>query len=244
MTGFQTCALPILFNTIVNPKSDGIRFVSLLSRGNVAWSNAIINPGNYDFYETGQFGSFKGLDSYIMIPDPAADLLLRGNYFSRQLTSAGFDLPGYTLRSGSPLIDFGYPDAKGISFDFLYRPRPHLNGYDAGAYEFNPEFLGSTPSACSGQRKPFVAPNPVVNKVNIHFYNETSQEVECWIIDMKGVTVSRSNRYFGQAGWGSISLSMTHSGGGTYLFLLNIGQDQYCGRFIKVSENGLRNQPR
>ncbi len=230
----------LLFNTIVNPKSDGIRFISLLSRGNVAWSNVIINPGNFDFYETGHFGTFKGHDSYIMIPDRAADLSVRSNYYSRQIITAGFDLPGYTLQTGSPLIDAGEPDPKGINFDFLYRPRPHLNGYDAGAYEFNPAFLGSAPPALAETRKSYVAPNPVGNEFNLYFYNEKPQDVSCWITDVNGITVARANLRIEREGMACISKSVAHMGGGTYFYLLNAGKDRYFGRFIKKPDSGYR----
>lgn len=230
----------LLFNTIVNPKSDGIRFVSLLSRGNVAWSNAIINPGNFDFYETGHFGTFKGIDSYIMIPNPDADLAIRSNYCSRLIGMAGFDLPGYTLKAGSPLIDAGDPDPKGINFDFLYRPRPHQDGFDAGAHEFNPAFLASPLPAPSETRYSFVAPNPVFNEVNIYFYNEKHQDVTCWIINMNGITVARTNHRAEQVGLACISVSVTHMGSGTYLYLLNAGKNQYRGRFIKQPGPGNR----
>lgn len=52
----------IYFNDIINPKSDGIRFQSIKSKHSILVSNLIINPGNYNLYETDNT-SFAGKDA-------------------------------------------------------------------------------------------------------------------------------------------------------------------------------------
>ena len=116
----QDSSFYILFNTIVNPKSDGIRFLSIKSKNSLAVSNAIINPGAFDFYENGGF-SVKGKDSYVMIPNTASDLLVANNFFDRTQDAACFSDSAYRFRGVSPLVDAAYPINKGVNFDFDFK---------------------------------------------------------------------------------------------------------------------------
>ena len=90
-------------NIIINPKSDGVRFFSVISKNNLIASNVIINPGNFDFYENGNT-RFNGNDAYVMIPNLDTDLQLKNNYFRRDITAAMLD-DNYFPLAGSPLID-------------------------------------------------------------------------------------------------------------------------------------------
>ena len=76
-------------NNIVNPKSDGIRFASVTGNVNVIASNVIINPGNFDLYQNGNTWA-KGVDSYIMRPDPGFTFTLQNNYLARNADSVKF----------------------------------------------------------------------------------------------------------------------------------------------------------
>ncbi|MEI6140725.1 MAG: choice-of-anchor Q domain-containing protein, partial [Mariniphaga sp.] len=127
-------------NNIVNPKSDGIRFASVTGNVNVIASNVIINPGNFDLYQNGNTWA-KGVDSYIMRPDPGFIFTLQNNYLSRnadsvKFVSTTFQTPvDFKLLAGSPLIDHADAD-KNINFDFSGSPRPSGIKSDIGAFEF------------------------------------------------------------------------------------------------------------
>lgn len=150
-------------NDIIHPKSDGIRFASVLSKGNLISSNVIINPGNFDYYQNGNT-SVKGVDSYIMIQNAASDVVQKTNYFARNGTSAGFlsqtmhDASDFTLVAGSVLIDAAEANPKtSTTFDFAGNPRPYGPKSDIGAFEFilcsNPVAggaIGNTQTICSG----------------------------------------------------------------------------------------------
>ncbi len=132
----------IMHNDIISPKSDGIRFSSIRSRGNYITSNVIINPGNYDFYEDGNTG-YKGEDAYVMFQKKETDVILANNYLSRLAISAGFisqkskSADDFSLKASSPLIDRGDSYKKTVvSFDFLQHPRPFGKKSDIGAFEF------------------------------------------------------------------------------------------------------------
>ncbi|MEI6276821.1 MAG: choice-of-anchor Q domain-containing protein, partial [Prolixibacteraceae bacterium] len=136
-------AFYIFNNNIINPKSEGIRFSSVLTKGNLISSNVIINPGAFDFYQNGNT-SFKGIDSYVMIQKPTTtDVTQKNNYYQRTGTAAGFasanmHLSGdFALMTGSPLIDTGDTNPKAITtFDFIRQLRPSGIKSDIGTYEY------------------------------------------------------------------------------------------------------------
>ncbi len=153
----------IFNNNIINPKSEGIRFSSVLSKGNLISSNVIINPGFFDYYQNGNT-SFKGIDSYVMIQQTGTDVTQKNNYFARVGTTAGFTSPSmhaardFVPLVGSPLIDMADTNPKvSTTFDFDEIPRPYGIRSDIGAFEYfvctNPTSGGtiaSDQSICSG----------------------------------------------------------------------------------------------
>ena len=130
-------------NNIINPKSDGIRFASVTGNVNVIASNVIINPGNFDLYQNGNTWA-KGVDSYIMRPDPGFTFTLQNNYLARNADSVKFvstifqNPADFKLMAGSPLIDRAEID-NNINFDFSGSARPIGIKSDIGAFEFRGE---------------------------------------------------------------------------------------------------------
>ncbi len=132
----------ILYNDIIQPKSDGIRFSSVISKGNIISGNVIINPGNFDFYEKGNTSS-KGNDAYLMFPKGKINATLTDNFLARNANSVGFSSQkmnspaDFSLVSGSPLIDAVENTKKSVvTFDFLHHIRPSGKGKDIGAFEY------------------------------------------------------------------------------------------------------------
>ena len=229
----QDSSFYILFNDIINPKSDGIRFSSILSRHNLIASNAIINPGNFDFYEHGHTG-FKGIDAYVMIPNLAADLVLQNNYFCRVPDSAGFAAANYTLGSLSRLIDAGSDENRGITFDFYHHTRPFGSGFDIGAFEYNPAYLG-IPSL--GQATRLISPlfpNPVKTEFTIRYQNEAPADVILYIYDLQGDKIFSQAHTQLQAGNQSLTVNIASLPEGVYLYTLQIGKRLFSGRLAKI----------
>jgi hypothetical protein len=150
----------ILFNHILNPKSDGIRFQSTLSQNNLIASNLIVNPGNFDYYETGNF-SFKGIDAYIMVPSSLSKVNIHNNFFAQSVETAMVSQIDLTPLSGSPLIDTGYSFAAGIQFDYNYKPRPIGMAYDIGAFESDWNTAAAKPVNNVQKNSLNLYPNPV-----------------------------------------------------------------------------------
>ncbi len=70
----QTLSNYILNNTIINPKSDGIRFFSTVTRNNLIANNFIINPGSHYLYDPVSY-KFINIKKNV-------DVMLENNYFS------------------------------------------------------------------------------------------------------------------------------------------------------------------
>lgn len=222
----------ILFNDIINPKSDGIRFTSVRSKGNIIASNAIINPGTYDYYEHSNT-SYTGNDSYIMIPNDSSDVMIANNYFSRNIGNAGFAGTNFTLNEHSPLVDAGYSNLYEISFDGFLHPRIYGNAPDIGAYEYNPAFLGIGEETKYHKIEPLVFPNPVRSNLIIKYYCEEDCSGELNVYNVNGCRLINKTLAFEKEGKQEISENVSALPTGIYIYQLISGQQTVSGKFIK-----------
>ena len=224
----------ILFNDIINPKSDGIRFSSIKSRNNLVASNVIINPGNFDFYEHGNTG-YTGMDAYVMITDTSADVALKNNYFARTPDSAGFSATNYSLQPGSPLIDAACDITRNINFDFYHHLRPYGNRYDIGAFEYNPAYSGISKQELATKIIVPLFPNPVKSEFTIRYQNESRSDVVLLVYNLQGIKLFQQSNKQVPAGKHTITENVESLPEGIYLFILRIGNNDHSGRFVKVS---------
>jgi hypothetical protein len=180
-------AFYIIFNTIVNPKSDGIRFNSVNSANNLIVANVIINPGNFDLYENDNT-SFEGYDSYVMLQDPLSDVTFMANYFARNLDGTVMSAPAYAPGPGSLLIDGNILTNLGIDFDFYHNPRPVGNGYDIGAVEFDQASMGFDHSE-NELPETLVFPNPADRWIHFVHRITTGGEIVLKVYNELGMQV-------------------------------------------------------
>jgi hypothetical protein len=128
-------------NTIIQPKSDGIRIDNTVSFECRIYNNIVIDPGAYDVYENDNTDRI-GTDAYIFDVSRGHNFKSESNYFSRLFTAAGFsnsNADNYRLHPGSPMIDLGKSlYSIGIRSDLDDHDRPAGMGYDIGAYEYRP----------------------------------------------------------------------------------------------------------
>jgi hypothetical protein len=230
----QDSSFFILFNDIIHPKSDGIRFLSTKSKHNMIVSNAIINPGNFDFYQNGNFQA-KGIDSYIMVPDSTSDILRKNNFFSRTTDSAKFAASGYSLLPDSPLIDAGYSDARGITFDLYHHIRPYGSSVDIGAIEFNPLYYGLPDNHFPSINPVTVYPNPVYNSFTIRFRLKKRCEVILDLYDINGKHLSREDLGTFEAGLCRSDRDASKLTNGIYLFTIKYASQIISGKFSKIN---------
>jgi len=227
----------ILFNDIINPKSNGIRFSSTKSKKNLIASNAIINPG-------------LGSTGYIMVTSPTYDVLLKNNYEAMNLNGAGFVDTTYSVEKTSFLIDTGYSGNKNITFDYYFHPRPYGGGFNIGVNEYNPrypplkaiqrELRNLSDTALSmGKKSPLRIdnlpfPNPASAKVSMTYSIDSTCDVFLDIYNFGGIQISHNKEDGVAPGSHSIDVDVSHLPEGVCLFTLRAGREAISGRFIKV----------
>ena len=124
-------------NTILSPKSDGIRIYADLVPMNVIVNNIIADPGSYTGYTYPRSPS----DAFVYKLNANVKLDMSHNYFtadSTALPTAGIFNAEYKLALPCPVVDQG-ADISVYSFktDFYYKPRLKGAAYDIGAVEQN-----------------------------------------------------------------------------------------------------------
>ena len=224
----------IMHNDIVNPKSDGIRFISVLSKNSIIASNVIINPGTYDYYDRLNT-RFTGEDSYVMIPNTTSDVLITNNYFSRNADNAGFAETNFTLLENSPLIDAGYHDTRGIRFDGYHNPRMHAKAPDIGVYEFNPAYLNIHSLGMNLKAIPGVFPNPVKTSLAMRFHCKSGKQVILNIYNTKGKMVISGKHFSDYKEEQEININVDNLPAGIYIYQLSAEKQIVTGKFIKVN---------
>jgi hypothetical protein len=227
-------AFYIQHNDIINPKSEGIRFSSVLSKKNLIAANVIINPGNFDYYENGNT-SFKGKDAYIMFQDPKSEAVIKNNYLARNASSVGFSSiimkspADFKLTASSPLINSADVDKK-IGFDFIGVPRPYGIYSDIGAYEYNAPAIVDT--VTNNQNR--LLQNPVKDFLKIILPKGTKSEVFLNVYNLKGEMINNfkySDVYIENQ---IISADVSNLETGIYLYSIQSGNAVVSGKFIKL----------
>jgi len=175
-------------NTIVNPKADGIRFYSVMSKNNKFHNNIIINPGSFKNYS-----KFSKESPYINIGSKTGiDAIISNNFLDVNADKIQFEdieNNNYKLASSSPALEAGLDLSNyGVETDFENNTRPIGRGYDLGAYQ---RAGGTNTSLESNTVADFaVYPNPCRGKFNIS-RNESSK-VDVTIYNIQGKVVQTS----------------------------------------------------
>lgn len=153
-------------NSIINPKSDGIRFQNKHTANNRFYNNIIVNPGAYNYYNENGNLSNTGMDSYMYFYYPEIEFDTSNNILARSSKNLSFIdtlSHNYRLQSQSPLIDQGKNLIQyNIIFDLDNESRPYGTYYDIGAYEY----LGVGTTHINKNNINLI-PNPFKNEVYI-----------------------------------------------------------------------------
>ncbi len=173
-------------NTIVKPKTTGIRFNNFESYGNKIINNIITEPGAYSQY---------GDNSYINVSDPSINITTSNNLNTNDLNLIKFVNPengDYDLELGSPAINTGKDlSSENIVFDILNRHRPFATYFDVGAYECHKP--GASINEISLQNNYIQLkgnwPNPFNDHTIIEFYIPKKTRVEILVFNSIGVLV-------------------------------------------------------
>lgn len=179
-------------NTIINPKSDGIRFMNDHSDNNRFINNIIINPGAYEYYENLGSVNFEASDAYIHNYLDMAVIFSINNIFQRSSKTQFFADTlnnDYHLTILSPAVNAGYNlSNSGITFDIENHIRPFETYFDIGAYEL--QVLTPINSVEKPEQNVIISPNPAADYLNLSFDFDRDQLLNLKFISMDGKAFS------------------------------------------------------
>lgn len=217
----------IVHNDIINPKSDGIRFQSSISKNNLIASNLIINPGNFNLYELGNT-YLKGIDSYIMVPYDSADVMKENNFLTLDYEIAGLS-DTYEPFPESPLIDNA--SFTGVTFDYYNKSRPFGNKPDIGAVEYHdPQSTGNIEFPKSVE----IYPNPVNAQLTIRYNILNSISAIIKVFNLAGAIVLQKQLIPDSKTIQEFQIYTGKLLSGMYMFTIESENELISGKFIKI----------
>ncbi len=204
-------------NTIINPKTCGLKFTNTKSSQNKVYNNIIINPGAYNVY---------GENSYVMVSDISIDIDISNNYKKRNSKDIMFVdtlKSNYALQAGSPAIDRGINlTSQGITFDIYNYPRPYNSKFDIGAFEWNP-FTMNIKNYYFYKSKISLEnnyPNPFNNKTKIKYFLPENTFVNLCIYNSLGNKVASLVNKYQKKGEYIINFNNNRLSEGIYFYTL------------------------
>ncbi|MGC8864509.1 MAG: right-handed parallel beta-helix repeat-containing protein [Bacteroidales bacterium] len=194
-------------NTIVSPRTSGIKIASTQSRKNRVYNNVILDPATKHLF--GNYGN-NWMQSCLQIGS-GVSALVSSNYFDTVRYSSYYGLSGSTdpyfiaavqgnfrLKDSTNLVDnaLAADTVASFSFDADSLPRPGGSAWDIGAYEYHPPIepgeVGWIPVEKSSKSKLMGIPKhaewkimprsnelEVIPPIQDSFY-------QLWIYDMQG----------------------------------------------------------
>lgn len=213
----------IIFNDIINAKTDGIRFQSIHSKNNLIASNLIFHSG---LYSTPSLS-----DNFVVLPNPLSDVQIKNNFFTNNIQDAGISFTDYSILPGSPLIKSAYWDNLGISFDFKHTPRPNGELFDIGAMKYDNK-LDSL--LIIDKNYPLMFPNPVDHLLTIRCQSFSTSVIELKIYNEHGGLSLQQSKQTYMPGVQEFQVIVDRLSAGLYIYSLHIGKQVYYGKLIKL----------
>jgi hypothetical protein len=213
----------ILFNDILNAKTDGIRFQSMNSKNNIIASNLI--------YHTGKYNIPSLSDSYVVIPNASSDVTLKDNFFTKNILNARISLSDYTILPGSPLIKKANANNMGVDFDFRKHLRPIFNLSDIGAMQHDSyiDTIVTSPNIL-----PLLFPNPVNNLVTIRCQTFSSNVVDLQLFNLNGGIILKQSKQINTTGIQEFQIAVDRLSTGVYIYSIQNGSQISFGKLIKL----------
>lgn len=219
----SAASLKIMHNTIVSPKTTGIRFNNSNTAENLFINNIILDPGGYAQMNEQAFFNHQL---------PAGSYTQTHNFLNQNIAAVHFINPAaddYDLQPHSPAINRALvPDDQPLEFDIDWRPRPHNEGYDIGAFESQDPFAYIDDTGVASNHFS-VHPNPAGKKAVLKIHLNTSGKISLMIMDVNGRIVYAQENLQLNAGQTEVPLPLQNLKSGFYHIHL-ITNDQLHNR--------------
>ncbi len=220
----------IVYNTIIFPKNEGIKFDNLLSRNSIASNNIIINPGGF---------IYAGENAYIDVVSPAMEVLVENNFKSLNYQDAKFADPSlwnFDLQRYSPAVNAGTAVlGLTLSFDIMGRTRPFDSLNDIGAYECqDSSMIGISTLSKKELALELVAPNPFSNHLAIGWSVNTKTRVKISLLNINGFPVMELFNCDQPPGVYKITVITDALPGGFYFCRLETSKESVIKKIILV----------
>lgn len=221
----SSSSVVLLHNTIVEPKTNGIRLFNDNSIGNIVQNNIITEPGA--FVQQGDL-------AYVNHAMSNTQLTMSFNLFLNSTSEVLFlnALEGnFDLKPNSPAvnsgIDLGY---SAVLFDIDGRERPFHNGYDKGAFECHDPYANISNHDFS-KNSISLFPNPAANFIRIHI-SDVNHNFQIKIFDSLGKLIS-NDKWFSCTDDSGILLDINRLNPGVYNIQIGTSNEILSGSFIK-----------
>ncbi len=202
----------IMHNTIVSPKTTGLRFLNFFSTSNLFFNNIITNPGGYATMGDAAYFDYSGVPGLFT---------LRQNIFSEQAESLGFvdyTNDSFDLKPNSVAVNKAFDAGlNNVFFDILNRPRPHNTASDIGAFECQAVNAGMVANEDSPQ-KINVFFNPLIERIQSTIVFFTNDIVDFLFFDATGKLVLFIPDKIAEAGERHFSFQSNELPPGLYFF--------------------------
>lgn len=212
----------LFHNTIVNPRSDAIRFENPVAENSHIQNNLLLNPGSFGFVKD---------DAFIHVSQACTSMVVSHNFFGLHVSDVYFaDTLSYdfSLTARSPAINKGTGlGAYGIDFDLDNQPRPYGLASDIGAYEFQ----GASPTGSAGGNGLYIFPNPASDHISFFYSLQHRELVRVTVYDEQGKLIldRHIEGYIEQQ-----RFPVSHLAAGLYHILVQSKSVQMSGTFIKI----------
>lgn len=220
----------LAFNTVINPKSYGVRFEDNLSANNHISNNILINPGSY---------GTEGERSYIYLGSSSTPVSMKQNIKTLEISTVGFvdpDQDNYDLTRTSQAVNTAATIAGfEIYHDIHNRVRPFAKLYDIGAFECQDSALLALPDHHKPILMVSVSPNPVVNDIHISVTLERISNLKLTLLGADG-RIFFNNQYPGYGpGVVKIKLGTDQFESGVYSLLVTTMDQSIVKKIILVN---------
>ncbi|MDZ7740892.1 MAG: glycosyltransferase [Bacteroidota bacterium] len=220
--------ISIYNNTIVSPRTFGVKLANTSFTDNILTNNIIVNPGAFQIL---------GENAYINRHSPLIPLSESHNFLNPDTATARFVGPlqaNYDLHYFSPAVNAGADlSSLGLQNDYLHRLRPFDGEYDIGAFECHDSTLFGVQSHIPEIKGHGIHPNPAGDIAIISIRLEKASYLKLELLDIHGKMLKRVFEGKLESGTNQFRINLPDIKSGLYLYRISNQNNSYTSRFIK-----------